>query len=230
MLYRFLTICLFLSCIFQIQATNPNKFSEIEKVRSVASFPVVYGWLYNDKNDKWITKDNEIKNIDKFSNYYIISFFDQAKRYIAIIKEEKIKNELIINSYILDYDLYESNITRWEEQSLIKLPVLKHHTAKINKNEIFTTNILGVDDLSNLEVDSRSYFVLQYKFFTDSTVKFIFYKEQCTAESCTIGGLNVDEKSVQLCEYLGKDEMYNKFFYKTTIQFFTDFIDSPLNK
>jgi hypothetical protein len=217
-------------CTFQIQAQPNIGITELENLSSSSFLPIVYGWYHNPKSDKWITKENEIKNIDKFVNYYILSFNDLDKKYVAIIKEQKEKNNLLFDTYIIDSKYYEESMEVREEHALIKFPILRYHQAKIKKGEVLTRSILGLDNLTKLQIAPRDSFIFQYKFFSDSTVKFLFYVEECSSDTCIVGGLNFQKEYTELYKSIGKDQLYNNFFYKTTIKYFIEFIESPLNQ
>ena len=228
MLFRYIIIVIIFSYSSYVHAFDNQKTIESENLLTSESLFSAYGWLYNSKNDKWITKEKEIKGVDQFVNYYILSFSNNAEKYVAIVKEQK---DLLFDVYIIDYDIYADNISLWDENTLIKVPILKYKQVKIKKGEKPTVDLLGLNDLSSILIEPRDYFVFQYKFFSDSTVKFLFYVELCSSfDGCLISNLDTKKEYMQLHNHIGKDTLYNNFFYKTTIKYFTNFIDSPLKK
>ena len=231
MFYRLLFILHFAIYALQLNASDIT-ITQLDNISTSSTLSIVYGWFHNPKNDKWITKENEIKDIDKFTNYYILSFPDKgsSQKYVAIVKEQKVQSFFDLNVYIFDYNVYKDKISMWEEDALIKLPILKHHQVRVKKEEMLTNDLLGISDLSGVLSNPRDNFVIQYKFFSDSTVKFLFYTEQCSSDSCVVTGLDTKEKFLDFYNYIGTNTLYSTFFYKTTIKYFTEFVDSPLNK
>jgi len=231
MFCRLLLVLLFAIHSSQLCASDGVIINQLDNISTSSTLSIVYGWYHNPKNDKWTTKENEIKDIDKFTNYYLVSFKDKinAKKYVAIIKEQKVQSFFDLDVYIVDFDSYKDKISMWEEDALIKLPILKHHQVKIKKGEAISNDLIGINDLSDLLTNPSDNFVIQYKFFTDSTVKFLFFVEQCAFDSCVIGGLETKEKYIDSHDHIGTNTLYNNFFYKTTVKYFTEFVDSPLN-
>jgi len=221
-----------LFCMPEAIAQNISSLKDIKGIESYADLPFVYGWHRNPDNDKWSTKENEIKNIDKFESYSILTFTNQNNKYIAIIKEYKEKGSLVFDTYILDCNDYVSKISLWETNSLLKFPILKFHQAKLKKKEAITKQLLGLADMSDLKVYPRDYFVFQYKFFPDSTVKFLFYVESCSADICVPTGLNIEKEneSGRVSGVAGKESLYDNFFYKTIYKYFVAFTDFPLKE
>lgn len=215
--------------IFSLQISADDKKEQLvalNGIKKVESLPVVYGWHRNQKSDKWTIKSNEISGVDKFQEYCMVLFKDSNfKEYILIIKTNEHKGNLIIDSYILDYSDYVDKISAWDEYAILKFPILKHKQSVVKKNTPLSEELVGIDDLSDLIVKSRNYFVFQYKFQKDSTVKFLFYTELCSSGTCQIEGLNVTPENTHIYKYLERDELYNTLFYKTTIKYFTDFLD-----
>ncbi|MFR9166738.1 MAG: hypothetical protein ACLVKO_11165 [Dysgonomonas sp.] len=99
----------------------------------LSSLSIVYGWIRNPKNDKWMTKENEIKGIDKFVNYYILPLEFDTEKYIAIVKEQK---DLLFDIYIINYNAYSKVVYMREEDALIKFPILKYSQIKLQKRKI----------------------------------------------------------------------------------------------
>ncbi|MDH6354252.1 hypothetical protein M2132_000579 [Dysgonomonas sp. PH5-45] len=227
MINRLFSVIFVILLSLQLVAQNKIERSNLTDVDSFTSLSIVYGWSYDSKKDKWITKENEIKGIDRFDGYYILSLHDENRNYVAIIKEYKIKSNLVFDTFILDYDDYVTKISKWETHTLLKFPILKHHQVTIKKKELVTNDVLGLN-VSNLLSTPRDYFVFQYKFLQDSTVKFLFYTELYSSDNCMLSGLNTEEVDLGRYTFIGKEELYNNSFYKTTPQYFTDFIDSPL--
>lgn len=192
----------------------------------LSSLSIVYGWIRNPKNDKWMTKENEIKGIDKFVNYYILPLEFDTEKYIAIVKEQK---DLLFDIYIINYNAYSKVVYMREEDALIKFPILKYSQIKLQKGKSISIESLGLNNLSDLLDNPNGYFIFQYKFFSDSTVKFLFYIEHCSSDNCEIKGLDTKEENKEWYNYIGTNQLYNNFFYKTTIKYFTEFIYSPLN-
>ena len=211
-------------------AQNRSIVRQIAGVETNTSLSFVYGWQRNPQNDKWTTKENEIKGIDKFESYSLISFNDQSKKYIAIIKQYDEKGLLVFDSYILDYEDYVSKISLWEEHSILKFPILKYYQAKLKKGILLTKDVLGLSDLSGLLSSPKDFFVFQYKFSNDNTVKFLFYKESCLAGDCLPSGLNTKPENLPYYINIGTDNLYNNFFYKTMLKYFVEFTDSPIKK
>lgn len=194
------------------------------------SLPVVYGWFFDQKKDKWITKEKRIKNIDKFLDYRIKTFGNNSQKYVAIIKQTEKGNRFLIDTYIIDREEYISEMNQGLKDAIIRLPILKHHKAEINNEDELTASVLGIDALPEDNKRENSYFVLQYKFLSNSTVKFLFYTEKCVSAKCHIEGLGLSPKyAEEFLKNVGNDSLYDNFYYKTTVDYFTSFIDLPIN-
>lgn len=222
-------ICLFNSLSF-ISKAQESKVPIDFHVDTNASLSVAYGWYYNAKNGKWISKPNEIKSIDRFENYTIISFSSEGEKYIAIIKKSLKGSYQTLNTYIIDYDKYVDDVSRWENKAILKFPILKHHVSILKKSEVVTYSTLGLDNMDNLLKYPRNYFVFQYRFEQDSMVKFLFYTLECNTDTCIPKGLEVVEPYPIEENIIGTDALYERFFYKAMQKSFADFIDSPIQK
>lgn len=212
-----------------LNAQTNHDIRQLPGVETYGTLSFVYGWLRNPKNDKWTVKEKEIKDIDKFDSYSIISFTNKGKKYIAILKQEEKRSQQIFDVYIIDYIDYVSKISLWEEHTILKFPILEYHQVLLGKKDIISMEALGLNILSDVRTYPRDNFVFQYKFFTDSTVKFLFYVESCSSDDCVFSGLYTPKEYTGMYENIGKDDLYNDFFYKTMLKYFTAFTDSPLN-
>lgn len=230
MLIRYLLSALIICFSFLHVGAQNNPVDQLPDIDSYGYISSVYGWARNPKSDKWKVKENEIQGIDKFDNYSIISFKNLSRNYVAIIKQTEDKGLQMYDVYVLDYDEYTSQIGRWEEHTILKFPVLKHYQARLKKNDPVTKESLGLSDLSDILSHPRDYFVFQYKFEQDATVKFLFYVESCLAGECVPSGLITKKENIHLYGEIGKDTLYNTFFYKTMLKYFVAFTDSPLKK
>ncbi|MBK5721173.1 hypothetical protein JGH11_09860 [Dysgonomonas sp. Marseille-P4677] len=211
-------------------AQESSFIKNFDSLDSYAELKLVYGWMYNSKSDKWIIKENRIANIDYYSNYYIVSLHNQSNKYICIIKQFEEKGAISFESYILDYNDYISKISLWEEHTILKFPILKKNKIKLKKGTQLSKELLGIDNLSDVLSNPRDYFVFQYRFEKDSTVKFLFYQESCFVNDCQPSSLNCEEKYLSYYVHVGNDNLYSNFFYKTMLKYFTQFIDSPITK
>lgn len=201
-----------------------DDFLQDSHTLSISTLPIVFGWYQN--NSKWIVKEKEIKNTDKFSNFYIISFYNNRKKWVALIKEEKENKTVLYNTYVTDYSTYEKLIKRWDEDAILNFPIYKHFQVRVNKKDKIDLQVLTTDNPFDIIQYPHDFFVFQFKFFKDSTVKFLFYLNHCD-DSCFISGFN-NQKDQSLNKMIGTNDIYDTFFYKTTAEYFIDFIDSPL--
>ena len=229
MYMRFFFLCAVFINSFVLCATEGlDELSQDNRVLSFTSFPVVFGWFQNDDGSKWVVKNKEIKNIDKYQDLYIISFNNNNKKWIAFIKEEKEGSFLIYHTFILDSERYENLITRRESNTILKFPIYKYTKTKVKAKDIVTPELLGITDLSDRTTYPRDFLAVQYKFFKDDTVKFLFYVDQCSAETCQASGLNTNQDYLTYYNFIGSEDLYDTFFYKTTTEYFIKFIDSPI--
>lgn len=228
MLARYILSLILLLSVLQLKAVDIASTGDIDFLTG-ASLPIVYGWYHKTDKDKWITKEKEIKYIDRFSDYLLLSLKDNDQKYVAIIKESKNKNDILVDTYIINYDVYADEIGQWLEGAVVRLPVLKHYKTQLKKGEELTASALGVNTMPKITATTGIYLVIQYKFCPDSTVKFLFYTENCNYANCRIEGLNASEGQKQDFKHIGNDSLYDNFYYKTTINYFIKFIDSPLN-
>lgn len=212
-----------LIAIFYFQVVSSQTAIDDVKATTFTSLYLVYGWHKDSSNNKWSTKEKEIKGIDKFKSYSIASYTLRNKNYIAIIKLEEEGSIHTYNTYTIDAELYKEEITKWDKKTVLRFPIINHTTLKKKKslNISFDEFILGA--MEN-KYTSTPYFVIQYKFDIDDVVKFIFYIDHQN----TIGGLNGGRITTDDLGLLGTDKLYNNFFYKTTYDAFTKFTDSPL--
>lgn len=202
------------------------ELSSLPNIQTCASLDIAYGWLHDQKKDKWQTSQNEIKNIDKYANLYIISFINENGLYVAFVKKTKMKSGYKVNSYIIDYSVYEKVLSYLNEDALLEIPLVKTFQSEISKDEDLTAENLGLNNLSSLSSNAKNAFCIQYKLGSDSTAKFIFYIDQVPI------GFEPNKETVKdtsLFDRLGTASLYNTFFYKTTTDYFLNFITSPFN-
>lgn len=232
-IFRFYTIfsCLFVfSLIFEGSkvVAGDNLIFNFE-VESHSSLSFTYGWLRNEKNGKWITKENEIKDIDSFDSYTLISFLQNDIKYIAVIKKQSEGSFWLFDTYLIDYNTYVEKMGEEINDAVLRFPILKHFKSKQKKNTLVSKTTLGLNDLNDLLPFPRDFFVFQYRFDLDSIVKFLLYTESCNTDTCVPNGLNLKSDNRQILRYVGSERLYDHLYYKTTYNEFIKFIDSPLS-
>ena len=192
-----------------------------------SSLSFVYGWYKNPKNGKWTTKDSEIKDIDKFSSYTIFATAWNSQKLVCIMKLATRSSFYIYDLYFVDYDDYKSQITKWEENTILRFPIVKHVNIE-EKKKLNSISLEGIDFTDQKDSDSATnFFVFQYKFDYDNTVKFLFYTEECSDQRCQFAGLNGQKAAIHK-PLLATDALFDNFFYKTMHKHFVDFTDAPL--
>lgn len=207
-----------------LDAQNSNLINS----KSFSSLSFVYGWYKNPKNDKWTTKDSEIKDIDKFESYTIFAHNVDNKDVVCIMKLSTKSSIYTYDIYLIDFQDYANQISKWEEQATFRFPILKQSKVEAKKLKEINLNDLNFSAMEDLKT-KESNFIFQYKFEYDDTVKFLFYTEECDNARCQFVGLNGKNANLNV-SLLDTDELFDNFFYKTMKDNFIKFTDAPLKK
>lgn len=225
-----LFLIFFISFFFNLKLFGQSLDSNVTDFFTCESLPFAYGWFRPEVNDKWQVKENEIRNVDQFKKYYLVSYSVDGNIYVALVKESKEKGGVRVRSYVVDFSTYQSQLSFLGEYALVEVPLLKFADVLLPKNYVFSIENLDLNpESSQSALSKRGSLFFHYKVNSDSTVKFLFYSEFIDSEGDSTFDLNFSPKYEYLHNKLGLESVFSSFFYKTTNDYFFKFINSPLN-